>query len=214
MSHLVPQRHPESMSNDLSELFRLLDETAIAHVSVARKGRPFVFGTLMARMDDRLVIHGSAACPWVRHLTNRSCAVAITKVDGIAAARSPLESSMLCRSALILGRFAPVSEERQAEALLSLKGRLIPSRPQEADPSLEKELATTLLLEMPIEEWSLTISDDWPEDPADGSSGDVWTGKIRFSDVLTELEPAPGLGAGVEPSETIHAARAAARNLL
>lgn len=213
MSDLVPQRYPEMMSNDLSELYRLIDDTAIAHVSIIRDGRPFTFGTLVARVDDRLVIHGSTGSRWMRHLLQEPCAVAITKVDGIVVARSAFESSMLYRSALILGRFAAVPEDRKDRMLTVLTDRLVPDRSREVRPARRRELAATLLLEMPIEEWSLRISDGWPEDPEDDVAGDAWAGKIRFTDVGSELEPTPDLREGIVPTPSILAAQRAAGTL-
>lgn len=68
MTDLVPQRSPEKMSDDRSMLYDLLDSTAIVHVSIVRDGTPFTFGTLGARVDNNLVIHGSTGSRWMRAL--------------------------------------------------------------------------------------------------------------------------------------------------
>ncbi|GAA3835864.1 pyridoxamine 5'-phosphate oxidase family protein [Brevibacterium ammoniilyticum] len=213
MSDLVPQRSPELMSDDLTELHRLLDDTAIAHVSIVRDGRPFAFGTLIARVGDTIVIHGSTGSRWMRSLLSQPCAVAVTKVDGVVVARSAFESSMLYRSALILGQFAEVVGDRKEQTLSLLTDRLLPGRSAEVRASTKKELAATLLLEMPIEEWSLRISDEWPEDPDDDVAGDAWAGKIRFTEVDSELEPAPDLREGIDLARSVRAAQEAARTL-
>ncbi|GAA1622791.1 MULTISPECIES: pyridoxamine 5'-phosphate oxidase family protein [Brevibacterium] len=213
MSHLIPQRSPEMMSTEFADLCALLDDTAIAHVSVIRDGRPFTFGTLIARVDDGIVIHGSTGSRWMRQLTAEPCAVAVTKVDGVVVARSAFESSMLYRSALILGQFAEVPEARKEEVLRLLTDRLIPGRTAEVRPSTKKELAATMLLEMPMNEWSLRISDDWPEDPDDDVAGDAWAGKIRFTELRSRLEATPDLRAGISPTPAILAAQKAAGRL-
>lgn len=214
MSNLIPQRSPEMMSDDLAELHQLLDSTAIAHVSIVRDGKPFTFGTLAARVGDHLVIHGSTGSSWMRDLLNQPCAVAVTKVEGIVVARSAFESSMLYRSALIFGRFEQVAEERKDQVLRALTDRLIPGRSNEVRPSTKKELAATLLLEIPLDEWSLRISDGWPEDPEDDVASDAWAGKVHFTNVLTELEPAPDLRPGIEPTPNILSAQKSAHTLL
>lgn len=214
MSDLVPQRSPELMSDDLTELHRLLDDTAIAHVSIVRDGRPFTFGTLIARVDDTIVIHGSTGSRWMRRLLTQPCAVAVTKVDGVVVARSAFESSMLYRSALILGQFAEVVGDRKEQTLRLLTDRLLPGRSAEVRASTKKELAATLLLEMPIEGWSLRISDEWPEDPDDDVAGDAWAGKIRFTEVVSVLEPAPDLREGIDVARSVRAAQEAARTLI
>lgn len=214
MSDLVPQRSPELMSDDLTELHRLLDDTAIAHVSIVRDGRPFVFGTLIARVDDTIVIHGSTGSRWMRSLLAEPCAVAVTKVDGVVVARSAFESSMLYRSALILGQFTEVVGDRKEATLSILTDRLLPGRSAEVRASTKKELAATLLLWMPIEEWSLRVSDEWPEDPDDDAAGDAWAGKIRFTEVGSVLEPAPDLREGIDVARSVRAAQEAARTLI
>jgi hypothetical protein len=67
---------------------------------------------------------------------------------------------------------------------------------------------------MPIAEWSLRISDDWPEDPADDVAGEAWAGKIRFTDATSVLEPAPDLRNSIEPSPSILAAQESAGSLI
>ena len=42
---------------------------------------------------------------------------------------------------------------------------LLPGRVAEVREPTTKELAATLVLRLPIDQWSLKISDDWPEDP-------------------------------------------------
>lgn len=214
MSDLVPQRSPELMSDDLTELHRLLDDTAIAHVSIVRDGRPFTFGTLIARVDDLIVIHGSTGSRWMRGLLTQPCAVAVTKVDGVVVARSAFESSMLYRSALILGQFAEVVGDRKEQTLSLLTDRLLPGRSAEVRASTKKELSATLLLQMPIEEWSLRVSDEWPEDPEDDVAGDAWAGKIRFTEMASVLEPAPDLREGIDVARSVRAAQKAARTLI
>lgn len=213
MNILVPRRYPEMMSSELSELHRLLEDTAIAHVSIVREGLPFTFGTLVARVGNHIVIHGSTGSRWMRQLLTQRCSVAITKVDGIVVARSAFESSMLYRSALILGQFSVVPDERKNETLVALTDRLIPDRSVEVRPSRRKELAATLLLEMPLDEWSLRSSDDWPEDPEEDVAGDAWAGKIRFTDVVSMLEPTHDLREGIVPSTSVVAAQRAAHSL-
>lgn len=203
MNMLTPRRSPQKMSHDLSELHRLLDSTAIAHVSIIRDGRPFTFGTLAARVDDSLVIHGSTGSRWMNSLLNQPCSVAVTKVDGIIAARSAFESSMLYRSALILGQFERVPEERKDQIISILTDRLIPGRSEEVRPSQKKELAATLLLAIPLDEWSLRVSDGWPEDTPEDIEGDAWGGRIRFTEVTSVIEPAPDLRPGIEPTQSI-----------
>lgn len=120
---------------------------------------------------------------------------------------------MLYRSAMIFGQFAVVPSDRKDEVLWALTDRIIPGRSGEVRPSKKKELAATQLLELPLDEWSLRISDDWPDDPSEDVEGDTWAGKIRFVNVTSVLEPTPDLRAGTEPTQSILDAQRAAHHL-
>ncbi|MDT4920074.1 MAG: uncharacterized protein QOI15_976, partial [Pseudonocardiales bacterium] len=51
----------------------------------------------------------------------------------------------------------------------------------------------TLVLEFPIEEWSLKISDKWPEDEEDDIARDAWAGVVPLISSYAAAQPAPDL---------------------
>ena len=189
---------PELMSRDRRELDELLDSTLVASVAyTAEDGTPSVLPTGFARWGDSIVIHGSTGSRWMRLASGTPAAVSETAVDGIVVARSAFESSLLYRSAVLFGAFRRLEEEEKLAALDVLTDALVPGRVAEVRASTPKELAATLVLAMPIAEWSLRISDGWPEDPDDDIAGDAWAGHIRFGARPTEIVGAPDLRAGV-----------------
>lgn len=113
----------------------------------------------------------------MRLISGAPAAVSVTSVDGIVVARSAFESSLIYRSAVLFGSFRILDGTEKADALDALTEKLIPGRLSEVRPNSKKELAVTLMLSMPIDEWSARVSDGWPEDAPDDIAGDAWAGQ-------------------------------------
>ncbi len=156
----VSTRLPEKMSSDRDALDALLDSTVLAHVAyVDDAGAPGVLPTAAVRWGDRLLVHGSTGSRWMRLASQDPVTVSIAAVDGVVVARSAFESSVLYRSAVLFGRFTRLAGTELADALDVVTERLIPGRRVELRASTAKELAATMVLAMPIDDWSLRISD-------------------------------------------------------
>ena len=50
---------------------------------------------------------------------------------------------------------------------------------------------------MPIEEWSLKVSDGWPEDEPSDVAGDAWAGVVPLRLTPSDPRPAPDLRPGI-----------------
>jgi hypothetical protein len=74
---------------------------------------------------------------------------------------------------------------------------LLPGRTGEIRRPTERELNATLVLEFPIVEWSLKVSENWPEDEADDIAGDAWAGVVPLVSDYAAALPAPDLRAGI-----------------
>lgn len=194
---LTSQRLPEKMRKNRQALDELLNSTVLAHVGVMLDGAPVVFPTGFALIDDHLVIHGSTGSRWMRAIVGQECAVTITKLDAIVVARSTFESSMQYRSAMIFGRFVQVEPDRKGELVKALSDRFIPGRSAEVRPSTKRELAATMVLALPIDSWSLRVSEDWPDDNESDRAGDAWAGIVAVDAPRTRIEPAPDLRSGI-----------------
>ena len=201
-------RLSELQSTSRRRLDELLDSTPLATVALVRDGHPVVFPTGFARVGDELVIHGSTGSPWLRALSaGAAAAVAVTAIDGVVVARSGFESSFRYRSAVLFGVFEPVPDADKVSYLEWLTDSFIPGRVAELRASTRKELAATLPLRMPIGEdnWSLKISDGWPEDPEDDIAGDTWAGVVPMSVTYGEPLPAPDLTPGIPLPASVRA---------
>ena len=124
-------------------------------------------------------------------------ALSITAVDGLVVARSAFESSMHYRSAVLFGSCTVVEKSEKSEILDRVTNALIPGRGDEVRPHAAKELAATLMLRMSIDEWTLKVSDGWPEDEESDIAGDAWAGVLPIATRYTEALPAPDLREGI-----------------
>lgn len=202
---LTSQRLPEKMSEDRELLDELLASSALAHIGLLVEGRPAVFPIGFAAIGGRIVIHGSTGSRWMRALEGQEVSVAVTKLDAVVVSRSTFESSMQYRSAMLFGRFEQVGAQEKAPLLDAFSDRLIPGRSAEVRPSRRKELAATAVLAMPVEQWSLRVSCDWPEDDDEDLAGDAWAGIVAFGPPATRIEAAPDLRPGIETPPSVRA---------
>lgn len=194
----------EKQYDDRRALDRLLDQARLAHVGVVVDGHPVVMPTAFARLGDLLVVHGSTGAGWMRTVAGGAdTCVTVTALDAIVVARSAFESSMHYRSAVLFGRFQPLAGGAKEDALALITDKLIPGRGDEIRPSSRKELEATLVLAMPIETWSLKVSDGWPEDEPDDVAGPAWAGIVPLREIAGPARPAPDLAAGIAVPESV-----------
>jgi nitroimidazol reductase NimA-like FMN-containing flavoprotein (pyridoxamine 5'-phosphate oxidase superfamily) len=203
-------RLPEKGVRDRSQLDALLDSELVGHVGLVRDGHPVVVPTGVARDGDRVLVHGSTGSGWMRALAaGADACLTVTSLRGIVVARSAFESSMHYRSAVLFGRFAPLEGDEKVRALDVLVDKLIPGRRPEVRPSTPRELAATLVLAMPVDQWSLRVSESWPEDEPGDLEGDAWAGVVPLALTPGAPRPAPDLRPGIEvpPSVRVLAGR-------
>ena len=193
---------------DRAALDRLLDDTFLAHVGVADdEGNAVVIPTAVVRDGDRVLIHGSTGSGWMRRLANgQQACLTVTELAGIIVARSNFENSLRYRSAVLFGAFTRLPDDEVPRALDLFTDHLLPGRVAEVRPNHRRELAATMVLSMPIEQWSLKISGDWPDDAAEDLAGNAWAGVIpfdahRYGDPL----PAPDLRPGIPVPASVRA---------
>ncbi len=188
----------EMQVHDRQALNGLLDEVRVGHVGITTNDHPVVIPTAIARDGDTVLVHGSTGSGWMRlAAAGAPACLAVTALDGIVVARSTFESSFHYRSAVIFGVFERLVDERKHRALDVVAEKLIPGRLAEVRPSTAKELNKTMVLSLPIESWSLKVSDGWPDDDEEDVAGPAWAGVIPLTQKAKAARPAPGLRAGI-----------------
>ena len=116
------KRLPKRGNFEREKIYEILDEAFICHVGFVVNGQPFVIPTAYARIDDRIVIHGSAASRMMRNLSKGiDVCVTVTILDGLVLARSAFHHSMNYRSVVIFGKAELITEEAEC---LSGEGHL------------------------------------------------------------------------------------------
>jgi nitroimidazol reductase NimA-like FMN-containing flavoprotein (pyridoxamine 5'-phosphate oxidase superfamily) len=193
-------RIPELASTERRDLDALLDAALVGHFALQADGHPVVIPTAIARDGDAVLAHGSTGSRWMRALADGApTALAVTLLDGIVVARSAFESSMHYRSAVLFGSCTSVEDpDGKRAAVDRITDVLLPGRVAEVREPTKKELAATLVLRLPIDRWSLKISDDWPEDPDSDVAGPAWAGVVPIHLVYGSAKPAPDLREGID----------------
>jgi hypothetical protein len=202
----LPVRLPEKASTQRSDLDALLDTARVGHFGlVAEDGTPAVIPTMVVRDGDRVLAHGSTGSRWMRRLaTGVPTALAVTAYDGLVVARSAFESSIRYRSAVVFGSCSPVSDDKERFLDLVTEA-LIPGRSAEVRRPTKAELAATLVLALPLDDWSLKISAGWPEDEDDDVAGPAWAGVVPVLETYQEPLAAPDLRAGIPVPPSVRA---------
>lgn len=188
------RRLPDKQVLGRPALNAVLDAGLVAHVGIVDDGRPYVLPCGYARDRDRLLLHGSTASRLFRTLAaGASGCITVTLLDGLVLARSAFESSMQYRSAVVLGTGSPVDSAGKAAALRVLGDRLLPGRWEHIRPPSHKELAATLVVAVPLTEWSVKIADGPPDDCPGDLARRVWAGVLPIREVFGPPVPAPNL---------------------
>ncbi len=201
-----PIRLPEKASSDRADLDALLDTARIGHFAVVGEdGSPAVIPTMVVRDGDRILAHGSTGSRWMRRLASGvPTSLGVTAYDGVLVARSAFESSIRYRSAVVFGRCTPVTEDKERFLDLVTEA-LIPGRSAEVRRPTKAELAATLVLGLPLDDWSLKISAGWPEDEDDDVAGPAWAGVVPVHESYAAPLAAPDLRDGIDVPPSVRA---------
>jgi nitroimidazol reductase NimA-like FMN-containing flavoprotein (pyridoxamine 5'-phosphate oxidase superfamily) len=183
------KRIPKRGVFEREEIYKILDEAFICHVGFVANDQPFVIPTSFARIDDRLMIHGSAASRMMRVLSEEiDVCVTVTLIDGLVLARSAFHHSMNYRSVVVFGKAKVVSDEQEKyEALKAFTEHIVPDRWSEIRPPTKNELKGTTVLSLPLTEASAKIRTGNPVDDEEDYNLDVWAGVLPLN--LTTSAP-------------------------
>jgi nitroimidazol reductase NimA-like FMN-containing flavoprotein (pyridoxamine 5'-phosphate oxidase superfamily) len=194
-------REPDRAVYDRAAAYKILDEGFICDVGFVVEGQPFVIPTGYGRVGDSLYIHGSAASRMLRRVDEGvAVCVTVTLLDGIVLARSIFNHSMNYRSVVILGTARAVTDANEKlEALRLLSEHILPGRWAESRQPNEKELKATLVMRLPIEEFSAKVRQGPAVDDEEDYSFPTWAGVIPLALVpgepIDDARVMPGLTA-------------------
>jgi nitroimidazol reductase NimA-like FMN-containing flavoprotein (pyridoxamine 5'-phosphate oxidase superfamily) len=178
-------REPDRAVYTRDAAYKILDEGFICHVGFSMDNQPFVIPTGYGRSGDNLYIHGSAASRMLRSVDQGiPVCVTVTILDGLVLARSIFNHSMNYRSVVILGTATAVTDPAEKlETLRLLSEHILPGRWAESRFPTEKEIKATLVLRLPIEEFSAKVRQGPAVDDADDYAFRTWAGILPLSTV-------------------------------
>jgi nitroimidazol reductase NimA-like FMN-containing flavoprotein (pyridoxamine 5'-phosphate oxidase superfamily) len=181
-------REPERGVYDRATAYEILDEGFICHVGFVVDGQPFVIPTSYGRQGDALYIHGSAASRMLKRTDEGiPVCITVTLLDGLVLARSLFNHSMNYRSVVVLGTATSVQDTAEKLAALRvLSEHVLQGRWDEARQPNEKELKATLVIRVPIEEFSSKVRQGPALDDEADYSFPVWAGVLPLDTVPGE----------------------------
>ena len=195
------RRLPERGRYDRETIAAILDEGLVCQVGFVDDGQPFVIPSVYARLDDRVVVHGSAASRMMRVLAaGEPACLSVTLVDGLVLARSAFHHSINYRSVVVLGRAEEITDPAgKRRALDAIVEHVAPGRGAEVRPPSELELRATRVVTLPLDEASAKLRVGPPKDDPEDLALPCWAGELPLR--LVALQPIadpqlpPGLGA-------------------
>jgi nitroimidazol reductase NimA-like FMN-containing flavoprotein (pyridoxamine 5'-phosphate oxidase superfamily) len=178
------RRHPERGSHERETIDAILDDGFLCHLGFVVDGQPYVIPTLHARVGDVLYLHGSPASRMLKQLgSGAPVCVTVTHVDGIVLAKSVFNHSVNYRSAVVMGSARRVEGDEKWAALEAIVEHIAPGRWHEARQPSEKELRTTEVVAIALDECSAKIRSGPPIDSPQDRELDVPTGVIPIRQV-------------------------------
>ncbi len=177
-------RKPDREVNDKAAIHAVLDQGLVAHVGlVAGQGaeaHPVVIPMLYARHGTRLLLHGSPASRLLRTAkAGVEVCVTVTLLDALVLARSGFHHSMNYRSVVVFGTAVEVVDhDEKVAALDRLVEHTVPGRTATLRPHTDKEVRSTTVLALPLEECSMKVRTGPPIDDDEDLAADTWAGLI------------------------------------
>jgi nitroimidazol reductase NimA-like FMN-containing flavoprotein (pyridoxamine 5'-phosphate oxidase superfamily) len=188
------KRHDDRQVFDREAVNELLDSEYVAHVGFidADNNEPFVIPMAFARDNDRILLHGSTGSRLMMQLAKGAqMCVTVTKLNAIIVAKSAFNSSMNYESVMIFGVGKRLEDSEKLEAMDCVTNALIPGMVGYARPTTTKEAAGTMIIELPIEKYSLKSRTGGVNDEPEDKELPIWSGIIPLQRVKSEPITAP-----------------------
>ena len=180
------KRHDDREVFDRDAVNALLDSEYVAHVGFIDSdiNEPFVIPMAYARDNDRILLHGSTGSRLMMQLAKGAqMCVTVTKLSALIVAKSAFNSSMNYESVMIFGVGKRLEDSQKLEAMDRVTDALIPGMVGYARPTTAKEAAGTMIMELPIEKYSLKSRTGGVMDEPGDKDLPIWSGIIPLERV-------------------------------
>ena len=188
------QRQDDREVFDCDAVNALLDSEYVAHVGFvdADINEPFVIPMAFARDKDRILLHGSTGSRLMMQLAKGAqMCVTVTKLNALIVAKSAFNSSMNYESVMIFGVGKRLEDAEKLEAMDRVTEVLVPGMVGYARPTTTKEAAGTMIIELPIEKYSLKSRTGGVIDEPEDKDLPIWSGVLPLHRQYGEAETAP-----------------------
>jgi uncharacterized protein len=196
------RQSPARAVYDMQTIYDVVDQSIIATVAIAVDNEPFVLPMAVARIGDKIYIHGLKTSRLMKHLRMGSdVCVCITHLNGIVVARSGMHCSANYRSVVIHGRGSEITGPEKPDLLHQVVQRIIPGSEGDYRDHLAKELKATSLFAIPLDESACKIRTGGPVDDEDDLQLPYWAGIIPVHHIYGDPVPSDDLAEGIETPE-------------
>ena len=187
---------PDRASYDRAVIDAILDEGLVCHVGVVREGAPVVIPMAYARRGDELLLHGAPASQLLKAgAAAVPLSATVTLLDALVVARAAFHHSLNYRSVVVVGQAREITDfEEKRAALEALVAHVLGGVETGARPPNAKEIASTKVLALPIEQASAKVRTGGPRDDDADASWPAGSGQVPLSVVAGTPVTAPGGG--------------------
>jgi len=184
------KRHDDREVFDRDQINALLDSEYVAHVGFVDNdvNEPFVIPMAFARDNDRILLHGSTGSRLMMKIAQGAqLCITVTKLNAIVVAKSAFNSSMNYESVMIFGKAKLLKDDEKMAAMTAITEVLVPGMSSYARALKPKEVAGTMIVEVPLEKYSAKSRTGGVIDEPEDKELPIWSGVIP----LTTLRGTP-----------------------
>ena len=184
------KRHDDREVFDRDQINALLDSEYVAHVGFVDNdvNEPFVIPMAFARDNDRILLHGSTGSRLMMKIAEGAqLCITVTKLNAIVVAKSAFNSSMNYESVMIFGKAKLLKDDEKMAAMTAITEVLVPGMSSYARELKPKEVAGTMIVEVPLTKYSAKSRIGGVIDEPEDKELPIWSGIIP----LTTLRGAP-----------------------
>jgi nitroimidazol reductase NimA-like FMN-containing flavoprotein (pyridoxamine 5'-phosphate oxidase superfamily) len=184
------KRHDDREVFDRDQINALLDSEYVAHVGFVDNdvNEPFVIPMAFARDNDRILLHGSTGSRLMMKIAEGAqLCITVTKLNAIVVAKSAFNSSMNYESVMIFGKAKLLEDDEKMAAMTAISDVLVPGMSSYARALKPKEVAGTMIVEVPLDKYSAKTRTGGVIDEPEDKELPIWSGVIP----LTTLRGVP-----------------------
>lgn len=178
------KRHNDREVFDREKINALLDSEYVAHVGFIDNdvNEPFVIPMAYARDNDRILLHGSTGSRLMMKIAaGAQLCITVTKLNAIVVAKSAFNSSMNYESVMIFGKANLLKDEEKIAAMTAITDVLLPGMSAYARPLKAREVAGTMIVEVPLEKYSAKSRTGGVVDEPEDKNLPIWSGVIPLT---------------------------------